>query len=452
MFKNRHYNNSKKQITYFSKSSTFNKTSFINKNNTNDNYMRKRISSIRNKILEKEFNDSIKEYSDFKSAIHLKKARDSLRQKKIDEKINNIKNLERNMNFTTIVKYIDIALNKDNPFKNYNLKNKLDELENFNRNIYRNKIGIILTKKILHGAKIKSKIDIEKQKDLTFNNIYQKIKNSQANFHKSQMIQSEKNSELGKYCIIRNPSIKNRSNNTDFLRLKKNGLNNNKNMSLIHTINNESSSFKNSDHLNMKLAKPHNDINLNLNCSTNLVRNKRKSLNQNLSIFNRNNNSGLNDNDKIWSKISSVNQSFSSNCNFGSLSKINNRLNKYRKIKNCNKKSNLKLNNIINRTIANTKSIDKKYKFLIDGLYRDFRKIKSNTSKLLTKYKEWGFSSAKSIDEIVKTKEDMQLFHLKQKYFRHMKLFPKNKKSKRTNISMINTLKNNFDLFDLDEK
>ena len=151
-------------------------------------------------------------------------------------------------------------------------------------------------------------------------------------------------------------------------------------------------------------------------------------------------------------KISSVNQSFSSNCNFGSLSKINNRLNKYRKIKNCNKKSNLKLNNIINRTIANTKSIDKKYKFLIDGLYRDFRKIKSNTSKLLTKYKEWGFSSAKSIDEIVKTKEDMQLFHLKQKYFRHMKLFPKNKKSKRTNISMINTLKNNFDLFDLDEK
>ena len=266
------------------------------------------------------------------------------------------------------------------------------------------------------------------------------------------MIQSEKNSELGKYCTIRNPSIKNRSNNTDFLRLKKNGLNNNKNMSLIHTINNESSSFKNSDHLNMKLAKPHNDINLNLNCSTNLVRNKRKSLNQNLSIFNRNNNSGLNDNDKIWSKISSVNQSFSSNSNFGSLSKINNRLNKYRKIKNCNKKSNLKLNNIINRTIANTKSIDKKYKFLIDGLYRDFRKIKSNTSKLLTKYKEWGFSSAKSIDEIVKTKEDMQLFHLKQKYFRHMKLFPKNKKSKRTNISMINTLKNNFDLFDLDEK
>lgn len=444
MFKNRHFNNSKKQISYFN-----NKTSFTNNNNSKDKNLRKRISSIRNKFLEKKFDDSIKEYSAFKSAIHLKEVSDTLKQKKIDEKINNIKNLERNINYTNIVKYIDIALNKDNPFKNYNLKNKLEELENFNRNIYRNKIGIILKNKILHGAKIKSKIDIGNKKDLDFDEIFQKIKNSQTNFQKSRTIQSWKNSELGKYYTIRNPRIKSRSNNPDFLGLKKNDLNTNKNMSLVHTINNEIFSRKNSEHLNMILAKSNSDLNLNLNCSSNLVRNKRKSSIQNDSIFHRNNKSGLNDNDKIydkiWSKISFENYSSNSNCEF----KINHKFNKERKINSCKRKTNLKLYNNINRTMANPKSIVKKYKFFIDGLYRDFRKIKSNTTKLLSKYKEWGFSSAKSIDIIVKTKEDMLLFHLKQKYFKNLKLFPKNKKDKREKISMVNKIKNDFNNYDL---
>ena len=106
----------------------------------------------------------------------------------------------------------------------------------------------------------------------------------------------------------------------------------------------------------------------------------------------------------------------------------------------------------MNRTIVNSKSQIKKYTFLIDGLYNDFRKIKSNTNKLLNRYKEWGFSSGKEIDKIIKTKEDMLLFQLKQKYFKNLKLFPKDKKKKRINLSLVDKIKHDFDLIDDDVK
>ena len=138
MFKNRYYNNSKKQITSLFKFSTYNKSSSSSENNNRDK-LKKRLTQIRNRILNKEYNDSIKEYSMLKSVIHLKEQRETIRQKRLYETVYNIKNLERNINYTNILKFMDIAFNKDNPFETYNLKNKIDELENFSKNIYSNK-------------------------------------------------------------------------------------------------------------------------------------------------------------------------------------------------------------------------------------------------------------------------------------------------------------------------
>ena len=148
-----------------------------------------------------------------KSDIHLKEQRETIRQKRLDETVYNIKNLERNINYTNILKFMDIAFNKDNPFKTYNLKNKIDELENFSKNIYRNKIGIILNKKILHGAKIKSKVDAGNKKELDFDKIYQKIKDSKTNFQKSRIIH-KRNPQSKVHYTIRSYKYK---NNTDYI-------------------------------------------------------------------------------------------------------------------------------------------------------------------------------------------------------------------------------------------
>ena len=448
MFKNRYYNNSKKQITSLFKFSTYNKSSSSSENNNRDK-LKKRLTQIRNRILNKEYNDSIKEYSMLKSVIHLKEQRETTRQKRLDETVYNIKNLERNINYTNILKFMDIAFNKDNPFKTYNLKNKIDELENFSKNIYRNKIGIILNKKILHGAKIKSKVDAGNKKELDFDKIYQKIKDSKTNFQKSRIIH-KRNPQSKVHYTIRSYKYK---NNTDYTWRNTNGkkLNININKSTIsdRVINNEIISINN--HKKNNTILPRQKSEFNLFNSSNQIRDDKKSLSQNF-IFHRNKKVELNDNDneKIWSKNSSINQSFSSNSYYKPISKMN-YTNQIRN-KSENRKSNLKPKETMNRTIVNSKSQIKKYTFLIDGLYNDFRKIKSNTNKLLNRYKEWGFSSGKEIDKIIKTKEDMLLFQLEQKCFKNLKLFPKDKKKKRINLSLVDKIKHDFDLIDDDVK
>ena len=46
----------------------------------------------------------------------------------------------------------------------------------------------------------------------------------------------------------------------------------------------------------------------------------------------------------------------------------------------------------------------------------------------------------------------MLLFQLKQKYFKNLKLFPKDKKKKRINLSLVDKIKHDFDLIDDDVK
>lgn len=448
MFKNRYYNNSKKQITSYFKYSLFNKNSFSSQNN-NKEKSKKRLAQLRNKMLTKGYYDSIKEYTMLKSVIHLKEQKETIRQKRLNETVYNIKNLERDINYTNILKFMDIAFNKDNPFKSYNLKNKIDELENFSKTIYRNKIGIILNKKILHGAKIKCKVDSGNKKELDFDRIYQKIKDSKDNFQKTRLIKKRNNPKSKAYYTTGSSKSKNIS---DYLGLNKKEnekkLNINKSIISDKTINNEIINLNHVKKNNTNLPRAKSEFNL-FN-SSGPIRVDKKPLSQKF-IFHRNKKVELNENDKIWSKNSSINQSFSSNSYYRPISKMNYK-NQIVKIKSENRKSNIKSKDKMNRTIVNSKSKIKKYKLLVNGLYNDFHKIKSNSAKLLNKYKEWGFSSGKEIDEIVKTKEDMLLFHLKQKYFKNMKLFPKYQKRKRLNISLANKIKHGLEIIDDDVK
>ena len=448
MFRNRYNNNSKKQLSSFLSIKTFNKKSFSGQNDDRDKNLRKRLGHIRNKILRKEYMDSLKEYSSLKSSIHFKEKKETLKMKRLDETVYNIKNLERNVNYSNILKFMDMAFNKDNPFKNYNLKNKIDELENFNKNIYKNKIGIILNKKILHGVKIKGKVDAGNKTEIDFDKLYQKIKDSQVNFNRRKINQKRKNIEQNKFYTIKDYKYK---NNPDYLDLDKDESNIKNNIMSGQTINNEITNLNNIKNKKFKLGKSKSPLYLNNLFAK--ISDEKKSLNNNY-IFHRNKKVELNenDNDKIWSKNSSINKSFSSNSFYRPLSNANYK-NQIGNIKSNKRKSYFKPNNNnLNRTIVNSKSSIRKYTFLIDGLYNDFQKIKSNTTKLLNKYKEWGFSSGKEIDEIVRTKEDMLLFHLKQKYFKNLKHFPKYKIRKRINISMVSKIKHDFDLIDEEVK
>ena len=57
------------------------------------------------------------------------------------------------------------------------------------------------------------------------------------------------------------------------------------------------------------------------------------------------------------------------------------------------------------------------YTTKIGDLIKEYNRIKKNSKKLKINYKERHFSTYEEIDNIIKTKEDMLMFLLKQKYF-----------------------------------
>ena len=150
-------NNSREIIrTYFNKrlfySSKLKNSAFNTKKNGPKNNTIK-VFSLKSKILEKEINNSLQEYSLFKSKIYLKEKKEKESEKNNKYHNESIKELKRNFNYTNMLKLVDIALNKENPFKDYDIKSKINEMEDVNKNIKKNKINGNLTKQILHDTK-----------------------------------------------------------------------------------------------------------------------------------------------------------------------------------------------------------------------------------------------------------------------------------------------------------
>ncbi len=85
------------------------------------------------------------------------------------------------------------------------------------------------------------------------------------------------------------------------------------------------------------------------------------------------------------------------------------------------------------------------YTTKISDLINEYNRIKKNSKKLKINYKEKHFSTYEEIDNIIKTKEDMLMFLLKQKYFNCR--FPQKKiKSINPKIIFLNKMKEYIDL------
>ena len=425
-------------------------TSFSNRTiatNNKKNYKKHQIKifSIKSKILEKEINKSLKQYADFKSNVFLKQHKEKEIHKNDDDY--QIKKLNRNLNYTNIVQLNNIIENKLNPLKNFDLKSKINELDNVNKNINKNRIGNFLSNQILHNVKIKSRVDSGLRRN-NFLEISKKINNSKLNLQKKNKFMKRKaNSNIRYYYSLRmnkNIRVENLKNYTNILDNKKDIIKFNQSTSIDKSINNKSYS-KNSSGFK-RLIRSKSDFGLNNDILHKLNVNKYISDHK---IFKRRNMSSYNYrykiNEKNYTKNTSADESMNYNSHFQS--QISNfPFGKKRKTNSVNsKRVNFKSNENRNKSLLHDES---KFITLIEKIYEDYTKIKSNTKKLKTKYKEWGFSSPKNIDIWLNTKEDMLIFLLKQKYLKNINNFPKEKQPKLKSKSVMEKIKSDFEYYE----
>ena len=450
MFEDKLYNSQREirhlsQKKLLSKNSSFRQRNLPRNNNSKNKVNRIKIIPIKKKLLDKKVNECLKEYSIFKSKAYIKEKKEIENQKNDIFQNSVIKHLERNMNYSNIIQLIDIGLNKHNPFKTYNVKNKINEMENINKSIKKNKIDIHLANQVLHDTKIKSKVDSGIKKDYNFDKLYQKIENYKLQ-HEKKIIQRTKVSNLNKSYTIRyyrnkekNDEIK--KNYSANMKIKEDKINDYNNMNSEPNINNVSANVNNIENLKFKMirsksAKKLSDKSFHMDDNSNILRNRNKSFRNRKVISN----------EKIFSKNTSASESMYCNNSFRPVSKFKFRFNQLNKFNNSRSKVAIfKRKNNSNRTM-----LKPNFATIIKNIYKDFRKIKSNSIKLKSKYKEWGFSSYKKIDDVINVKEDMLLFHLKQKYLKNINLLPKekNKKVIDKNKSVINKIIEDIDLYD----
>ena len=87
------------------------------------------------------------------------------------------------------------------------------------------------------------------------------------------------------------------------------------------------------------------------------------------------------------------------------------------------------------------------YTTKIGDLIKEYHRIKKNSKKLKINYKEKHFSTYEEIDNIIKTKEDMLMFLLKQKYF-NCKFPQKIVKAPNPKLLFLDKIKEDIDLIE----
>ena len=83
----------------------------------------------------------------------------------------------------------------------------------------------------------------------------------------------------------------------------------------------------------------------------------------------------------------------------------------------------------------------------INDFINEYNRIKRNIKKLKKNYEERHFTTFKEIDRLLKTKEDMLMFLLKQKFL-NSKLKPKPSKDNINKKEFINKIKDYLDLIE----
>ena len=476
-------------------------------------------------------------YNKLKHQIFIREQKEKDQLKKEKELF---KEFQKDFNYTTILKiiqqFLDLRNNdKINPF-NYDIKSGRMSIERADRNIKANRINEMLKRIILHFMKIKTKLDIKKEK---FNNeyvtqeivdeikrkIYKYMKklqsrngksflekeNFQINNKSSNIITYAKSKGSKNNIYLNNISRKSRSiynrinsnnknslneknicalstssyierkssiinnsektltnNSINFINYKKEENNNSENLSNNKKIKRNSYYFNESKEKkiinNVKemfklqkgrktlfsfapnLLKKDNDNNINYSNNNN----KLKRLNSTLLIEDNNNRISQSSLKRKSQYLIKKNKAYNKmiyrpKSSINILYKDKEKNNEFNWINSSNKNRHNN-NSCFNRRKSHLKVKNLPlYTTKINDLVNEYNRIKKNSKKLKINYKERHFSTYEEIDNIIKTKEDMLMFLLKQKYFNCR--FPQKKiKSSNPKIIFLNKMKDYIDL------
>ena len=278
--------------------------------------------------------------------------------------------------------------NKHNENINNIIKSKI-KIENANRNIRKNKINAILEKVSLNSNKIKTKVDTGKNKSENHENSYKKLLGI-LNISRKKLEKKVNISRKNKILDI------NKNENSDIL---------NKNIFLVKA--NSNCNIRNNNIMNSQKQKY---INL-YNSFDNNEKDKNKKMNKDKEIIIKNNRTK--ENLKLKERAYSL-----------SRNKI-----KFNNIYNNNTTSsntNIKNKRIISSTSERFSfKIKNKplYTSKIEDVLNEYNRIKKKNKLIKMKYKEIHLITYNEIDNIMKIKEDLLIFDLKQRFLK--KQFPK---------------------------
>ena len=278
--------------------------------------------------------------------------------------------------------------NKHNENINNIIKSKI-KIENANRNIRKNKINVILEKVSLNSNKIKTKVDTGKNKSENHENSYKKLLGI-LNISRKKLEKKVNISRKNKILDI------NKNENSDIL---------NNNIFLVKA--NSNCNIRNNNIMNSQKQKY---INL-YNSFDNNEKDKNKKMNKDKEIIIKNNRTK--ENLKLKERPYSL-----------SRNKI-----KFNNIYNNNTTSsntNIKNKRIISSTSERFSfKIKNKplYTSKIEDVLNEYNRIKKKNKLIKMKYKEIHLITYNEIDNIMKIKEDLLIFDLKQRFLK--KQFPK---------------------------
>ena len=380
----------------------------------------KKDLSFKEKITDQAIKNSMIQYTKLKKIIYLNGKKYDDIQKKEELENKRIKELQSDLNYTNITKLLDLAFNKNNPFKD---DGKVIIDKNRKKQIFKN---------ALH-KKIRSNIDSGLKQDLDFSEIFHKIENSKKNLEKMLNENNKKNRKLNKskslilsysnFNKYRNVNNSNKSTDNKNLSEKIEYGNNSLNPSIsqLKTPNGIFNNFKEEAIKSLKNIKYENNVKIN----------KLKNISSSVNINKTNKNKSYTYIKKPLLLKKHVNHKLKNFVINNDAQRLN--LSQF-------KIGNLKMN-------SNKKSFledrMKKYIDVIEDIYNKYIKIKSDSEKLKIDYKMNNISSYQNIDEMINIKEEMKLDLLKDKYIKNCFSQPKFKNNftkKSRLITIINSI------------
>ena len=303
--------------------------------------------------------------------------------------------------------------NKHTDNMNNIIKSKIN-LDNANRNISKNKIKVILAKFSLNSNKIRTKIDMGKNIKENHENSYKKLL-TKLNISRKKLAKKIYFSKLNKNLYINENENSNILNRKTFL-IKANSYYNIRNKNV------------NSQKQKQKYINLYNSFDDNKKEKNKIIITEKKKCKELNAIKNN----------KIKVKLKLKEDSLSRK-----KKKYNNIYNNITSFSNTN---------IKNKRFDNNDS--KKYPFInknkplyttkIEDILNEFNKIKKNNKLTEIKYKEMHLITYNEIDSIMKIKEDLLIFDLKQKFLKQKLPKPTIKKENKKEI-FINRFKRDLE-------